>query len=706
MVVLHLTGTFLPARVGIWVAVSLAVVALAVSVVRERSEWFVPLRSVGAWGVSLAVGVPGAILALAPSLLAGSPQLVSATVSNDGFYYASVVDWLTGHPVLALPNIGANPLLGLDSPAYGPAAESLRSGLRVGQELVQAGLGSLTGLGPVSAFSPWIGLWVLLVPGGLWVLGEVFHVARIGRVILGLVVVTSFSLVDQVLRQNADSLLGIAFLGLVIALVAAGVSAPRKERVTPLWLAALVVAALVGTYTEYLPFAGVTLVMVVLLRAPRAVPRALARALVIIGLSIVLGPLIWARAIQNSLFVGGIAAGGGGTTLSFGEGVGRLLGPYQAIFEPNGVVTYGHTGQVLLTLVVLAILAGCVLALIGRRSRPLAVGAALSAAIIVYIAFKGNDYVTSRGAAIVTPLVFTAAVLGWVNLYRWARRSQRSTTDPTARSNSRRGRSLAVLVAGAAAAAVTVGIGVNFAFVNTVDARSDDVLVSAEFHEAASWVSRIGNGDGSAVAVASATLFQQLWISEALSSAPDVSYISLRGDLGYRGNLTMHTFWADQPERYVLLGRGAFGSYDPSAVVEQNSQFVLLDLTKPATVAVPVVAAPSWSYVTDASGAISSSAAGVVQLLTSEQSLAGLSLQVRGLAPGSTVTLEQNGSPVASIDAAGEALKLPLTGVTVQNSLAQVTIAVTTQSAPGAGTAVAPTSRSGDLFALEGITRD
>ncbi|GAA0999332.1 hypothetical protein [Subtercola frigoramans] len=680
VVVLHITGLFLPVSIGVWIAAALAVAALAIAIGRQRSLRFVPIRAVVEYGVAVAVGVPGAVLGLLPSLLARSPLAIQPNASNDANYYVSVIDWLIGHPFTRVPDIGTNPVTGADSPAFGSAQNSIISGLRLGQELVQAALDSVTGLHSVATFSPWLGLWVLLVPGAIWVLGAAFALKPVWRAGIGLVAVTSFSLVNQVLTQNADSLLGIALLPLVIAVIIVVIESTRAERRAPLWLAALLLAALVGTYTEYLPFLAIVLVLIVLVRPPRQIWPAMLRAVTVLGLSMVMGAVIWYRAVQNLLLVAGVASTGAPVPVSAGRALARLLGPYEPVLVPGPGPAHPLLERIELGLIIAGVTLGILAAIVGKRSRGLAIGTIVSAVVVAYIAYRGNDYSAGRGAGLVTPLAIAVAGIGWAGIHSWLKKRSKPTTALT----------FSVVAAGLAVLCAFFGVKVTNSF--TVDEQSNDQIVTNDYAEAAAWVSGLGSGDGSSVAVATNSLFQQLWVAQALRDVPDVSYVSLRGDLGYRSSLSQLSYWNQTPERFVLVGSGAYADYDPSAVTEQNSTFTLIDLSKSAVVAVPVVVQPSWSYIPDAAGATFSQATGAVQLFSGVPDLARYSLEVTGLNPGEVIEVRQNGTVISSTTAISGEVDAPLAGTGLTDSLARVTVSVNTTT--------------GGPFALGGIHHD
>ena len=210
-----------------------------------------------------------------------------------------------------------------------------------------------------------------------------------------------------------------------------------------------------------------------------------------------------------------------------------------------------------------------------------------------------------------------------------------------------------------------------------IDATATSIrAVTNDYSEAADWIESVGGDSGEDVTVAVATLFEQLWLSDQLADRPDVSYVNLRGDLGYRADLTMESFWAGETDKYLLVGPGAFADESAAAVVDKNSTFTLLDMTQPATVVVPVVDDLNWTWGLDGGGHLSSSTSAELEILSGQQSLAGLVLDIGGLTDKSEVTLSQDGTDVSTIQIADGRASIPLDGVTVTDGLATVRITV------------------------------
>jgi hypothetical protein len=665
VVLLHLTSFVVPVKAGVWIALGLAIVALVVAAARARSWRLVPARTLVATALVLAVGAVGAVITLLPSFIAQSPLAIQPTANNDAFYYVSVAQWVLENPVTSRPEIGVMPVAGSDSPAYGPAVESLRLGLRVGQELVHAGVSTLLGVPPVATFSPMLGLYVLLIPGGAWVLGAAFRLGAVARVVLGAVLVTSFSLVSQSLNQNADSLLGIALLPLVLGLCALALYRRHDQpRIAPLWLAAAALAALVGTYTEYVPFLFATLAALTLVGPLAALKTRVLRALGILGISVVLGPVIWFRAVQGLLLAATLSTTDGAIAPNPLKVVWYFLGPYRVLVGGSQPAQVGLPTILAIGALFLALAMGCLFALVASHTRGIAVGVLVAALGAAYIAFRGNEYITGRAVDMVTPLLIITAVLGWASAARWTSAISRRPVAMTLTT---------LIVAGGMGAA-----GVGAAVASTQSARNagDDRVVTADFLEAAEWVDEVGRDDGANVTVAVGTLFEQLWLSDALAEDPAVSYVNLRGDLGYRSDLDMVSYWDGQPDRFVLVGPGAYASYSSDAVVYSNTRFVLLDLSRDATVAVPVIDEANWSWVVDPSGAIEAFKDARVQIISSRSSLAGLSLTM-GVEEPATLRLLSGGAAVEQPGASGGDAALSLDSVPVVDGLAEVVVVST-----------------------------
>jgi hypothetical protein len=680
VVALHLTGIFLPAGIGVWIAFAFAVLALVVRFFFDRgalTDWFSAIPD--AIRVA-AIGLLGAAMALTPSFLANSPLVMQATQANDAFYYVTVSQWVAGHSVTTLPSLGLSPLTGLDSPAFGPAYESIHYSLRVGQELVQAGLSTLTSIPLVAGFTPWLGVWVFLIAGGAWVLGAAFGLPRLGRLALGALLAVSFSVQGQVLQQNADSLLGVAFLPLAIGLVVMAVRPQGDHPRVPLWLPALTLAALTGTYTEYLPLLGVTLASIVLIGPLSGLRLSVLRAAGLVGLSLAFGPLIWWRAVKGLLFAGSLAAQGNTAGIAPIELAKRFARPVLAYLR----VTWPSVSSlVVVGLVIFLVLSAIALvaAFFNRRTRPFAIGGVvLSALVVLYIGSRGSEYIFRRATDLLMPLLIFGVVLGAGVIVAELRGN---------RSGVRAGRAVPLGVAAIAIVGVLAPSYLSLRLV--IQERADDRIVSAEVGEAADWISKVGGNDGEKVTAAVATLYDQLWLSAALVNEPDVSFVNMRGDLGYRGNQKLLSYWDGELDPFILVGPGAYALAGDEAIVRQNGLFELLDLSRgPVTVAVPVALDPSppmtglgrWSWIVDKDGRISGGPSTTVQLLSSATDLDGSYLLVDGLKAGTTLNLKQGDALLQTVTSTGTTTRVPLVGVSLADGTARVRFDLVGQSTP------------------------
>lgn len=673
VVALHLTGLFLPVRVGIWVVVALCVASLVMAAIRRRIRALMSGRSLLQLGLMSAVGAAGALLALLPSINARSPLAVQATASNDAFYYVSVADWLSSNAITRTPVIGVDPSSGLDSPVFGPAAESLRLGLRVGQELVHAGVSDLLMRDPVSTFSPMLAVYLLILPGGAWVLGAAFRMSTAARVFLGLALVTTFTLLNQVQNQNADSILGIAFVPLVLGL--AGIALFHRmddgeSPEVPSWLAGISLSALIGTYTEYAAFVFAVLGFIVLVGPLAEFKRRIVRALAICGLALLVGPFIWFRAVQGTILAASLSTQSGAKGSDLERVWEVVSSPYVALSSAQPEGTVGALTLLALSASGVVLVVGVILALVIRRSRGLAIGVLVAAGGATYIGLRGNGYITGRAADMLTPLLIIAAVVGLNGcLQWWAERTSRSAVW---------GRAVSGVASGVVVAVVVFSFVGSYRYVEFEG--GDDRFVSNDFAQAADWVESIEEGDGANVTVATSSMFEQLWITDSLRDLTEISYVSLRGDLGYRADLSMTSYWDREPDRYVLVGPGAFYDGD-SAVIDSNSTFTLLDMTKPASVAVPVVQEPgpqSWFYSASPGGPLATSGQGIaaIDILTSRPDLAAEALEFTGLPDGAEVLLAQDGSVIDREAVSGGGVRLDLANGTIKDGAARVTVQV------------------------------
>jgi len=659
---LHLTGLVLPASIGAWILLALAVLAIITAVIRHRGLPWKDGREWLAWLATGLVGLIGGLVAWLPLIHAHSARIVQASANNDAFYYVAVSRWLADHPLTQLPMIGTSPAHGIDAVAFGPAYSGLNMGLRIGQEMVAAAIGTFSGIDATSLFSPTLGVWVLIIPGGAWVLGAAFRLRPTARLVLGAVLVSSYGLIVQVLNQNADSVLGNGFVPLVIGLVVLVLQ--RTPASPPLWMASLVLAALAGTYTEFGPFIGLVLASIVFVRPVRQVLPALGRAAVILGVSILMAPAVWWRAANSLLFVGGLAVGREHEKPGPGDLLDSLTGPYRAILEGTEILPGGALSVAAVYAVLAVVVLGVLFALVPSHTRGLAVGALLGVALALYIGSRGDLYIGARAVDMMTTVVLIAAVVGWSAVADILIASRRGALPK---------------VSAALALAVAVGVvatGVGASVRHIVHREPLDRHVTQDYQQAAEWVREHAGGLGGPATAAVATLFDQLWLADAIIPSPDVAFINLRGDLGYLSDRGLESFWDGESDPYVLVGPGAFFDGSAQAVVESNATFRLIRMSDADAVAVPVSEDGDWLYTVDGAGGITAQRAADVQILAQGSALTGATFEVSGPADGTLVEVSQGGRTIAQAEITDGIADLQLDDVTLSGSGAVVTLAL------------------------------
>lgn len=666
VVALHWTTLLVGTRIGMPLVLLAALIVLVVQRVRRRPI----LAGVRDWSAGLiatvVVGLLGATIALLPLLLAGNAYLVQASDSYDAFYYVSGARWLSDHTLLAVPPQGAMPGPGVPAPVYGPAMTSITTGLRVGQELVQSALATTLGLQQASGFTLAVAVWTALVPGGVWALGVVFGLRARFRVGLSVVAVLSASLIAQQLQSKAASLLGIALVPLAVALVAAAARpSPSRPRV-PMAIAAISLTALVGTYTEYAPFALPVIAGVVLIGPRRGTLRAIGAGAAVVGIAVLVSPVVWWRAWSSLTLTGGVAASTAPETGPAGLLV-MLAGP----FRPFLVAWHDdHTALVLaggIVLVLGLIAVGLLLGLLPLRSRGLAAGTIVAVGIAAWFALRGNDYVTSRVSAMIIPVVVAVAGVGWGLL---AERLRGGSARWPARAAGALG--LVFLIA-------TAAVDVRAAFPAVTAPVPRAFVAGEEMTQASAWVHERARGTGAPIGVATAQLFDQLWISDQLADLPATSYLSLRGDLGYRGIVKEQTFWDGRRTPYVLVGPGGYSAAAKSAVVASNDRYRLVDVTGErgdAVVVVPIQTDGRLGFLVDPEGGVGGIADNDLAVLTGAPDATGIAVELRDGVPGTVVQARQDGRTVGDVvvGADGRAV-LPLSGATVTDGVARVHVA-------------------------------
>jgi hypothetical protein len=487
--------------------------------------------------------------------------------------------------MLDVPGIPAEPATGGDNAvlADGPAVSALTFPLRVGQELVQAALNTVTGTDPVSTFTPWLGAWVLLIPGGAVAAASLLGSRRVVGLAAGVVVAGSAVLLQQVYNQNAGSVLGIALAPVVLACVVASLGRPPR---VPLLLAGLMLAALVGTYTEYAPFVGPVLVGATLLRRTDRL-HAVQRAVGVVAVAVAVAPLAWLRAVQTLIGVrGGAADRLGSPFLDVGPLVvlNRLVGvgPTTGGLEPSVV------GLGLGVLVVV----GLLLALALGPRRGMWIGLlAVGLPFLVVLSVQGLGYTQRRAIEIAFPLALFVAVLGWGSAIDRVLGSSR-IEERVQRLGAGLRRALPVAAVVVLCLPLLAWAAVN-AWSSLHAWNRDDLParhVDGTFAEAEAWVRDVGGAHGADVSVLVPSFFEQQWLTMGLRDVGAVEYPAVRPDY-----FRAQSFWSGGVDRYWLVGEGVQVDADAGVVVESNARFRLLDLSRGDAVLAAPYSLTQWN---------------------------------------------------------------------------------------------------------------
>jgi hypothetical protein len=581
VVALHLTSLVVDVRVGTVIVLVTAVASLVAR--SSRCHWW---RQVGRSSWLLLVGalIAGAIpliFVIQPFRAAGA-TVVQPAGNNDAFYYVSLTDWLLEHSALTVPVIGVDP------PAYGNARYTLQQGLRLGEEMNEGAVATITGNDPIATWSTTTIMWLFFIPGACMAAFEVLRLNRGAGVLAGVLTAGSAVVAIQVLNQNSSAMLGILIAPLAIALWAgyfarrgggqrepggeltaavavgdapAGVSSTASER-PPLWLAVLVFDALVGSYTEYLPIVGVGLLLYLALRPPRQWLRTLVDALKFGALAVALGPLIWYDA-ERSLRATSTLGGDYGSPflgVPVRTWIARLTGasPYDA-----------RTGLTLGVILAAWLIVGIVLAMLWSPARTILACVLLNFVVVALLLGSGYHYfpyAEYRAVGMGVSLLVLTSVAGWAaGLQRLSR--------------SARGRPL--LSPGLAAVAVPAAL---FFVLNQQTLAKQALVqdwsprtVTSDFNQGAAWAASVDGQGGSNVTALVPEFFTQLWAMYALRKSPQINFPFLYSDYAQVPPLTYDD---GRLRRYVLLGGDCFSQIDPTAVVGGNARFRYLDVSR------------------------------------------------------------------------------------------------------------------------------
>jgi hypothetical protein len=370
-------------------------------------------------------------------------------------------------------------------------------------------------------------------------------------------------------------LLGTALAPLALGAV---LRALGREPLAPRWLAALTLAALIGTYTEIAPLIGPALVVAVLARRRPDQIAAVKAAVAVLAVAVVAAPLVWVRAVRSLLLLGGLPSDSFPTAFA-GAPSWVVLGRFLGVAGPSA----SGVSIALLVLATTFVLAGVVSALVLSARRWFYLTVILTGLVLsVYlVTVRQRPYTQQRLVQLLLPLVLIVAAVGWDRL--WRLQAERERVGPGRRRDRPPVRARITVAVGLAGALTLTLANCAVDHDMNLPAQARKRHVGPEFAEAANWLRKIGGPGGRNASVLVGDFFSQLWITDALRGEPDVSYPTLY--VSYQGQ---NSYWNGRPRRWLLTDRNAVRSVDPGVVRHRNSRFALLDLSRgEAVVAVP-----------------------------------------------------------------------------------------------------------------------
>ncbi|MGX7681452.1 hypothetical protein ACSMXN_21410 [Jatrophihabitans sp. DSM 45814] len=558
--VLHYTTLITSVRVGLWFVAGAAGVLLVLNFRKDRRWWATSRSALGLMVLAAALGAIPATAVLYPSKVVGDSRVVQLSNANDAFYYVTVVDWVTHNRGIDRPVFHQTPQQGGAPMSYVSASSQIGHHLRIGDELTQSAINVVLGKSSVDTWYPLSGLWILLLPAAGLGAARCLRMRAASGLILGVAIATSSLTLLQLANQNSDSLLGVALAPFAVAAV---VQALDRSPIFGRVFAALMLAALLGTYAEFTPLILPALILAVFARRPSNIWPAARSALIVVGLSIAIAPLAWSNAFRSLVFIGQIAPD-------------HLTSPFSGAtrwetlnrFTGTTPFEQGFARSWQAPLLALALVVGVALAAVFSRRRLFMVVLAGTGAALAYdlAAVKQRPYSQLRTIEIWIPLLLLVAAFGFDRLYQWWSSQERP--------EFRRFR-VAVLVAAVLPGLLWIAVNERTSVrmvgnVAMIRARH----VDSDFAQAAGWLSAVDGPKGSDSMVLAPQFFDQLWITQALRSKPLTAYPFLY--ISYQG---YSRFWDGKLTRWLLVDDTATLDADPGTVVRTNARFKLVDLT-------------------------------------------------------------------------------------------------------------------------------
>lgn len=293
-------GLVVPVGRGVWLVLA-AAVALGVWGLRRYGRPSLPPAT---WGLTLGTWLASTIpLAIAIGPLGLTTSLLTrVTANNDAFYYVSIIDWLQRHTILEVPEVTST--LAGDSVAFAPAVSQDAGQLRIGSELVHAGLNTLLTTTPQTSWYAWMALAAPLAVVAAVATLRLLGVGRVPAALSGLVVGTSTLFMFPLYNANAPAAMGAALAPL--ALTVSGLALRDRASAPPLWFAAVLCTGTTAIYTEILPFLAPPLVAFAIWQYRSRPATGLARVGRFGLLCLIFAPYVWLRALRSLIFLAGV----------------------------------------------------------------------------------------------------------------------------------------------------------------------------------------------------------------------------------------------------------------------------------------------------------------------------------------------------------------------------------------------------------------
>ena len=326
VVALHAVVIAVPIKIGAWIVLALVfggvtyrLVSGGTLVEQRRDLVSSGLRA----SVLASFGLLGFGLALIPSAEAKAPT-VMATHNHDAFFYVGAAEWSIEHSIRTSPDLGPGPDASLNGPADASALLTSDRQLRIGDILLSAGAGVLSGQPVRSFWMVQVAGWLLFAPASAYAATCFFvrsnpdpdadgsdpdadgldRQAWLLGAVGGLVLSSSSLVAWQVHNQNSASVLGLMLAPLVIAAVWRQLCLVDDR--SPLLIVAVALGALIGTYGEYTPILVVVFGFLLLARSPRHWPAAFSRAAIVGVAAVAVAPLAFYRLVNVLFFLNGL----------------------------------------------------------------------------------------------------------------------------------------------------------------------------------------------------------------------------------------------------------------------------------------------------------------------------------------------------------------------------------------------------------------